>query len=205
VGNILGKCLAINSEGAAGRQGMLARGPDEQAAQLQELSLQDAQGAVRHERSHAVAADQFSQAITLMGLCRAVRPHLTERYRYSTIRQLPGRFTTSQAAADNGYSRGWCTSCHVVSGKQGEDDPSTLINILSKAWRHRYSARSLLFGQPGARQNACCLQLQAPAMETDRNWDVPLHPLSRLGRQGEQPDIHTDSCVRRCMTIGTGP
>ena len=48
-----------------------------------------------------IAADEFGQAVGLMRVGRAHRPHLVKRDVDAALRQLPGRFRAGKAAADH--------------------------------------------------------------------------------------------------------
>ena len=100
-GDLRGKGFPVDGQGRAARQRVRTGGAYEQAAQQQQFPLEDAQGPVLQQGSHAVAADQFGQTVALVRRGTPDRTHFVQDNGPAPFRQLPGRFAARQAAPDN--------------------------------------------------------------------------------------------------------
>ena len=97
-----GKAVAIDRQRAAGRNLMGVGGPHDQRAEPPHFLMQQADGVgfpvVGAER---VGAHQFGQAVGLVDLGAAHRPHFVQHGRHAARRDLPRGLAAGEAAADN--------------------------------------------------------------------------------------------------------
>ena len=101
--DVFGEVFAADGQRAARGQRMAKGGLDDQAAHAEHFVLEDAQGAVGHGAAHGVAANQFGQPVSDVGVGRPDGAHFVELDGHAAVGELPGRFTARQAAANNGY------------------------------------------------------------------------------------------------------
>ena len=96
------KAVAVDRQRAAGRHLIGVGRLHDQRAEPAHFLVQQADGiVVLVVGAEGIGADQFGQAIGLVGGGFALWPHLVQGHRDAGFGELPGGFGTGQAAADN--------------------------------------------------------------------------------------------------------
>ena len=101
-GDGIGKAVAVDGERAAGRHLVGVAGRHDQRAGKPHLGMQQADRiALGVVRAEGVGADEFGEAVGLVGVGAAHRAHFVQDDRHAGLGRLPGGFRAGEAAADD--------------------------------------------------------------------------------------------------------
>ena len=102
VGDIIGEAVAVNRQGAAGRNLVAAGGGHDERAGASHLLVQESDGVLHLViRAEGVRADEFGQALRLVGVGADGRAHFVQHDRHAGAGGLPGGLRSGHAAADD--------------------------------------------------------------------------------------------------------
>ena len=99
---LFGKAFPVNGECTSSRNRVSVCRCDKEAVAPPQLFLQEAYRVMHAGAAQTVGANQFTEAIALMGRGHTLRAHFEKLDRDPPAGNLPGGFTAGQAGTDNG-------------------------------------------------------------------------------------------------------